>query len=409
MQMTTALIIGAGVAGPVLAMALQRAGVDATVYERDPAGDAQRGAWLTFQANGMDALRAIDADGPVTSLGYDVETISFVNGKGRSLGRMPMAAPRDDGQLSQVMRRAGLYAALGELARERGAAVHYGKELTAAAAVGDQVEARFADGTTATGDLLIGCDGIHSRVRQVIDPAAPAPRYVPVLNVGGYIPGFTVDVPARDFRMQFGTRCFFAWMPTPDGGTIWFANPPMAREPGRGVLSGMSDGQWRGWLHDLMRGDTGPAHGIIDAAPGPMTGWATYDMPVVRRWHNGRNMIIIGDAAHATAPSAGQGASMALEDAVILAKCLRDRPDIPAAFATFEALRRNRVERIVRHGARSSNSKAAGPAGRVIRDLILPAVFKRAARDGGKSMTWLQGHHIDFGEHVAPAASPAVR
>lgn len=408
--MTSALVIGAGVAGPVLAMALQRVGIDATVFERDPAGAQQRGAWLTFQANGMDALRAIGAADPVTDLGYDVETISFVNGKGRNLGRTPMAAPRGDGQLSQVMRRADLYAALGELARERGARVHYGKELTSAAAVdgggattGGQVEARFADGTTAVGDLLIGCDGIHSRVRQSIDPRSPAPRYVPVLNVGGYIPRFTVDVPAREFRMQFGTRCFFAWMPTPDGGTIWFANPPMAREPSRGVLAGMTDARWRDWLHDLMTGDTGPAHEIIDAAPGPMTGWATYDMPAVRRWHDGRNMIIIGDAAHATAPSAGQGASMALEDAVILAKCLRDQPSVPAAFGAFEALRRDRVEKIVRYGARSANSKAAGPVGRVIRDSILPVVFSRAAKDGGRSLTWLQGHHIDFDEPVALA------
>ena len=401
--MTHALVIGAGVAGPVLAVALRRVGIESTVFERDPAGAGQRGAWLTFQANGMDALRAIGAAGPVEKLGYDVETISFINGRGRSLGRMPMAAPRGDGQLSQVMRRADLYAAMGELAREHGARVHYGKELTAAVTTDGGVEARFADGTTARGDLLIGCDGIHSRVRAAIDPAAPAPRYVPVLNVGGYIPGCTVDVPPRDFRMQFGTRCFFAWMPTPDGGTIWFANPPMAREPERGVLSGMADAEWRRWLHELMDGDVGPSARIIDAAPGPMTGWATYDMPVVRHWHNSRNMIIIGDAAHATAPSAGQGASMALEDAVILAQCLRDRPDIPAAFAAFESLRRARVEKIVRHGARSSNSKAAGPVGRVIRDLILPAVFSRAAKDGGKSMTWLQGHHIDFDAPV-PAA-----
>jgi 2-polyprenyl-6-methoxyphenol hydroxylase-like FAD-dependent oxidoreductase len=167
----------------------------------------------------------------------------------------------------------------------------------------------------------------------------------------------------------------------------------------------MTDAQWRGWLHDLMRGDRGPAHDIIDAVPGPMTGWATYDMPVVRHWHDNRNTIIIGDAAHATAPSAGQGASMALEDAVILAKCLRDRPGAPAAFATFEALRRDRVERIVRYGARSANSKAAGPAGRVIRDLILPVAFGRAARDGGGSMAWLQGHHIDFDEPATPTSA----
>jgi FAD-dependent urate hydroxylase len=198
-------------------------------------------------------------------------------------------------------------------------------------------------------------------VRQILDSKAPARRYVPVLNTGGYIPNFAVDVPAKEFRMQFGTRCFFAWCPTPDGGIVWFANPPMSREPERGVLSGMQDSEWRRWLHELMQGDVGPSHEIVDAAPGPMIGWATYDMPIVRRWHNNQNMLVIGDAAHATSPAAGQGASMALEDAVILAKCLRDCPNTPSALATFEALRRNRVERIVKLGHRSSNSKSRRP------------------------------------------------
>src|SRR5262245_27683212 len=116
-------------------MALQRAGIDATVFERDPAGAEQRGAWLTFQANGMDALAAIDADAPVRGLGYDLETISFVNGKDKPLGRLPLAAPRDDGQLSLLVRRGELYAALGEQARQRGARVHYGKEFVDAVPV----------------------------------------------------------------------------------------------------------------------------------------------------------------------------------------------------------------------------------------------------------------------------------
>jgi len=153
----------------------------------------------------------------------------------------------------------------------------------------------------------------------------------------------------------------------------------------------------------LMSGDVGPAHDIIDAAPGPMVGWATYDLPVVKRWHNHRNQIIIGDAAHATAPSAGQGASMSVEDAVILAQCLRDSPDFPTAFTTFESLRRRRVEKIVRHGHRSANSKAAGPVGRFLRDLILPVMFRQAAKDGGRSMMWLQGHHIEFDRTIARA------
>ncbi|MBU3061982.1 hypothetical protein KO481_10655 [Nocardia sp. NEAU-G5] len=84
--MTHALIIGAGVAGPVLSMALRRVGIESSIYERDEAGADQRGSWLNFQANGMDALHAIDAAGPVEKLGFPVETMSFGNGKGKPLG-----------------------------------------------------------------------------------------------------------------------------------------------------------------------------------------------------------------------------------------------------------------------------------------------------------------------------------
>ncbi|KXO99642.1 FAD-dependent oxidoreductase [Tsukamurella pseudospumae] len=396
-----ALIIGGGVAGPVAAMALARVGVDAEVFERDEQGAEQRGSWVTFQANGMDALRSIDADGPLHDIGYPVDDIGFVNGKGRPLGTIPLAARRADGLTSRMMPRAALYTAMAEEARRRGVDVRFGSRLIAATVDGAGVTAEFEDGTTARGDILIGADGIHSTVRRLIDPYARAPRYVPVLNVGGYIPDFHVDVPEREFRMQFGIRCFFAWMPTPDGGTVWFANPPAPVEPEQGVLSSMTDAEWRARLHELMDGDAGPAPKIIEAAQGPLIGWATYDLPVVDHWHDGTGrMVVIGDAAHATSPAAGQGASMALEDAVILAQCVRDRATTTEAFAAFEGLRRARTERIVAEGRRASNSKAAGPVGRMVRDLMLPLMFRRAAKDGGRSLMWLQGHHIDFATPV---------
>ena len=98
-------------------------------------------------------------------------------------------------------------------------------------------------------------------------------------------------------------------------------------------------------------------------------------------------MIVIGDAAHAPTPSSGQGASLAIEDAVILARCLRESPDAPGAFAAFEQHRRHRVERIVAQGARTSSSKAAGPVGRRLRDLMLPILFRYVITE--KSMAWM--------------------
>ena len=92
---------------------------------------------------------------------------------------------------------------------------------------------------------------------------------------------------------------------------------------------------------------------------------------------------------------------MALEDGVVLAKCLRDVSGIQKAFAAFERIRRNRVERIVAQGARSSSSKAAGPAGRVLRDLLLPFVFRHLVTE--KTMAWMYDYHVDWHSSVSSA------
>lgn len=404
--MRTALVIGAGVAGPVAAMALQRAGIHAEVFEGHPTGADDVGSWLTLQANGIDALRAVDADRRVAALGFPTRSMRFVNGRGRVLGRLGNGPVLPDGTGSQLIERAELYTCLRDEAVARGASITYGKELVDARTEEGRVTATFSDGTTADGGLLVGCDGIRSRVRQIIDPAAPPARYIPVLNCGGVAPDFPLDdAPPGEFQMMFGTRCFFGWTAVPDGSAGWFANPPHPAEPAPGELAAMTDADWRAWLVELAGRDRGPIRDLIAATPEPIVGWPTYDLASVRRWHRG-NMIIIGDAAHATSPAAGQGAAMALEDAVILAQCLRDIPGTGAAFTAFEGLRRGRVERIVAAGRRGSSAKAAGPVGRVLRDLLLPVLFRRAAKDTVGSM-WMHGHHVDWDRPISPAGEPA--
>ncbi|MFC9973095.1 FAD-dependent monooxygenase [Spirillospora sp. NPDC127200] len=110
-------------------------------------------------------------------------------------------------------------------------------------------------------------------------------------------------------------------------------------------------------------------------------------------WHRGR-MIVIGDAAHAPSPSSGQGASLAIEDGVELARALRDHGGVAAAFAAYDALRRPRVARIVKQAARVNSNKAAGPVARVFRDLLLPVVLRRTAE--GRQVRETYGHHIDW-------------
>ena len=413
--MRDVLIVGGGIAGSVAGMALREAGFAVTVCEAHPTGADEVGSWLVLQANGIDALAAIGAHHVVTRTGFPTRTMRFVNGRGRVLGVLTNGNPLPDGTPSLMVRRSTLYQALRDEAAARGVHIRYGARLVDAHPDADVgVIATFADGTTARSSVLIGADGIRSTVRRIIDPHAPAARYVPVLNLGGEIPDLPVTSlhrPVDEFQMMFGRRCFFGITPTPTGGAVWFANPPQPREPAPGELDQITPAQWRTRLADLLAGDRGPVadlarRAVQHATPDTLRPWTTYDLPSVPTWHRGP-LAIIGDAAHATAPSAGQGAALALEDAVIIAQCLRDLPDPQTAFATFERLRRTRVEKIVANGNRGSTSKAVGPVGRVVRDAVLPVVFRHLAKNDSAATRWITNHHIDWHtDHRAAAPVP---
>jgi len=107
-----------------------------------------------------------------------------------------------------------------------------------------------------------------------------------------------------------------------------------------------------------------------------------YDMPVLPCWHKNR-VVLMGDAAHAVGPHAGQGASMAIEDALVLAACLGAESDHEAAFRRYEALRRDRIAQVLKATARNSSRKRTnGWFALFVRDLILPFVIPIGIRTG---------------------------
>src|SRR5829696_7796782 len=140
-----ALIVGGGVAGPVAAMALQRAGMDSVVYEAYAGGADDAGAFLTFASNGLDALRTIDAHHLVLSEGFPTLRMTIQSGTGKHLGDVPNGGTLPDGTVSQTLKRADLYRALRDEAVRRGARVEYGKRLVDAQTTPDGVMARFED------------------------------------------------------------------------------------------------------------------------------------------------------------------------------------------------------------------------------------------------------------------------
>src|ERR1700716_4523970 len=168
------LIAGGGIAGMATAMACQKAGIDAEVYEAyDESAGLEAGAYLTIAVNGLDALRAFGAHERVMRAGFPTRTIRFQSGTGKRLGDLPIGGTPPDGTVTQTIKRSDLYSVLTDEVKRRGIAIWHGKKLADARDVDGKVVVTFEDGSVVTADLLVGADGIHSRTRQIIDPAAP--------------------------------------------------------------------------------------------------------------------------------------------------------------------------------------------------------------------------------------------
>jgi len=182
-------------------------------------------------------------------------------------------------------------------------------------------------------------------------------------------------------HLAFGRRGFFGYS-VDDGHAGWFANLPSDRPLTAAEARQVPEQEWLRRLKDVYADDTLPALAMLDRVrPGELVNvGGMYDMPPVPVWHRGR-VVLVGDAAHATSPSSGQGASLAVESAVELARCLRDLP-IDAAFEAYEQARRPRVEKIIAKTARINADKAPGPVGRIIRDLTFPIAVRTFYKPG---------------------------
>ncbi len=395
------LVVGAGVAGSVAALAMRRADIDVVVHEAYPEPDREVGSYLTVSPNGLDALTAVDALDVVRDVSFPTRTNVMLGSTGRELGRLPLGRPLDDGTPALTMRRSRLTATLAAECRNRGIEVHHDSRVVDAQTRGDDVIVTFADGTSERVDLLVGADGVRSSVRSWVDPHAPAARYVGLANFGGITSGAAAWSRAEPeaWRFVFGRDAFFGFIPTPAGDVVWFVNEPRSQiTPQERRVT--TDREWTTHLAGLFARDTGPAARLIREGELELAGDNTFDLGHVPQWHHG-GLVLIGDAAHAPAPASGQGASMAMEDGVVLAQCLRDCGDVGSALATYESARRARVEKIVAAGARSSSAKTPNALVRPLRDAALRLVFRFAVTD--RSTAWMYDHRIDW------AADPRAR
>lgn len=372
MQSRKALIIGGGIAGPVVALALRRAGIESVIYESRSAPAEGVGGALALAPNGLAALGIVGADRAVEMRGQAIRTMIMVDGRGKQLGEFPALEGLPP---NWAMSRCELSRMLQTQAAAEGIHVEYGKRLIGVDEDAEEITACFADGSRSTGEVLIGTDGIHSTVRTLIDPAAPPPKHVPLLNFGAIA---DIAVKARPDAMYFafGERGFFGYWVQPDGRTAWFSNLPHAAAMSSAQARSVPADDWLRTLSDMYAHDE-PARTILKhTSTKELVALGSMEvMPDLPHWHRGR-MVLVGDSAHAPSSSSGQGASLAVESAIELARCLRDIPDVSRAFAAYERLRRARVRQVAVRAAKTNHSKALGSVGKMILRLLMPIATK---------------------------------
>jgi 2-polyprenyl-6-methoxyphenol hydroxylase-like FAD-dependent oxidoreductase len=395
----TALVIGGGIAGPVVAAALAMAGIESDIYERHPAGSEGIGGSLALQPNGLAALRIIDADDAVRAAATPItrSVMSIANRPGREFPSLP-GSPR------QLIRRGTLHRLLHARARCLGIRIHHGKRLIGVDERADRVTAWFADGTHADADILIGADGVRSPVRRIIDPAAPSAGYTGLLGFEGLVDASrdTIDIASGTMTFAFGARAYYLFWKRPDGRVGWGANLPSTQYLGLKQARGISASEWLSTLRDAYAGDTPGASLAATTTPEELqVVGALHIMPPVPHWYRDR-LVLVGDSVHAPSYSNGQGASLAFESGVQLARCLRDLPDVPAAFATYEQLRRSRVEKIAARGAKINQAKAPGSLVQKVMPLRMRVMFSLLNVE--KSMGVEQRYVIDWDKPVQQEA-----
>lgn len=347
-------MVGGGIAGCAVALAAHRAGLDAEVYEaRADGGDD--GAFLTLASNGMAALAQLDAAHAVGAAGFPLIALRLSDATGTEIACRPLDGHAGPLTRFRCLRRAGLCDVLRAEVHRRGVPIRFGARLVAVAEDDTGVTARFADGTGARGDLLVGADGLRSAVRAAIDPACPPPRYAGQRVYYGYTRRAAPPTAPGRIDMIRGGTVAFGYAVSPAGETFWYA-----RVPGRALdpAEDLTPARCRETLLPLLRPDDTAAADIVAGTGDELMVTDARDLPAVPRWYTGRSLVV-GDAAHAASPATGQGASMAIEDAVVLGKALRDAATTGAALAAYDRVRRPRVEANVAASARLTAGRPA--------------------------------------------------
>lgn len=390
------LIIGGGIGGLSLALFLHKAGIGSTVYEAYPPREAAGGG-LNIAPNGMNVLAALGLAQDIISRGAVTMQHCFRDEYGKVLASIPYGNITKYGQPGVSLSRADLHDVLAQAAKIAGISIQYNKRLTGIDQYPTGVKAHFEDGSSDNGDILIGADGIRSRTRSIILPDGPQPAFVNVVGVGGFakisdLPEIT-SRELRSLNFTFGAKGFFGYCAAGNEYAMWWSNLYATEPMSEQALRQLSLDSVKAEMLAIYKDFHAPISTLIEHTERPIKQNIS-DIQSLPTWHKDK-VLLIGDAAHAVSPNSGQGASMALEDSMYLAKLLRDsNGDYEQVFAQFEQDRKPRVEKIVAEGRRRGAGKqAVSPFQAKIRNFMM-SIFLRLF--GIKGQDWVYQYRIDW-------------
>ncbi|MGI9565762.1 MAG: FAD-dependent oxidoreductase [Nitrosopumilus sp.] len=395
MKKKKVIIIGCGIAGPTLALALNKAGINSEIYEAQK--KPPNFGLLSLTSNGINILKMLDVYNSIKV--DDSAKIFFYNYSGRNIFKMDFGGWMREkfGSGMIIIRRENLIREMTQKVISNGTTVEFGKRLVEIKETDDKVTVHFEDGTCAEGDFLIGCDGLRSKTRTIIIPDAPLPEYSGTVVIGSEL-GKTADhnLESNAFHMTLAKNTLCGASVEIDNNMVWWSYIPYPEESIKTELKDISYEQWTKKLLEFHKDDSQIKRFVKmsrDYVKIPI-----YSIPHLDKWYRGR-VCLIGDAAHATSPHIGQGAAASMEDAVVLAKCLRDIPDFKQSFAKFESFRKDRVEKIVREAQKSGKIfLRSGILGKVVARIFLK--FGLRESNFKKGQNWIFSYKIDWDEKI---------
>jgi 2-polyprenyl-6-methoxyphenol hydroxylase-like FAD-dependent oxidoreductase len=337
-------IIGAGIGGLTAAAALRLVGFDARVYEQ-ATRFARVGAGIQMMPNSMKVLRRLGIEARVRRQSF--EPYSHLNrmwDTGEVMRELPMPESLF-GAPYLCMHRGDLHEALASLLPPE--AIHLGRKLTGVDERTGQVTLSFEDGSRARADAVVGADGVHSIVRDlIIGPDMPIHKgRIAYRSVFSSALMGSTDVGLSRTKWWGVDRHIVIYYTKPDRSEIYFVTsvPEVAEWVTRESWSARGDVQELRAAYDGFHADV---RAVLEACP-DCHKWAILEREPLARWSAGR-VVLLGDACHPMTPYMAQGGATAVEDAAVLARCLADveGDDIAGAFQRYEAHRKPRTSRI---------------------------------------------------------------